>query len=191
MRKQATLSIPWALSLGLLSAALPLTVYAVSLALFGIPHIYAELSYIKDRFYAQMSALFIIVNLGLLLIVCVCATIMVVKPFHFYAQIMLALFAILLLSSLWLKQSVPNLILLLSAYILMALFQPLLVLLALAFLHNLAPWLFKRAQYAALFKSDFYIVALLCFRPEYCVECGCEVLFSACGPSVYGALYPA
>ncbi len=133
----------------MLSASIfPFSSYLLSLSLFGLPHVYYELVYIRKHIATQLPASFMIIVVSIL------SFLVIVKIFHLaypIAGIMpiefLCLFLLLLLclyySTNWLTS------LFLAVFCSMLILNAALLLVILAFLHNLTPWGFLSTHKAS------------------------------------------
>lgn len=158
MLSKVRLSIVLALTLACCSALLPLTTYAVSLAIFGMPHIYYELAYIKERYAARMSVRFIWACGSILAFACILNLVMLIAPYTHYHQLLLTLFIVLVIVSYCLRQSWVS-VLVVAAFSIGIYFNPLVSFFVIAFLHNFSPWLFLKERQVD--KNSLFIFVLI------------------------------
>ncbi|VVC75592.1 hypothetical protein AQUSIP_08820 [Aquicella siphonis] len=142
------LSLPLATALAAISSLMPLTCYVLSLSAFGIPHVYYELHYIRERFSSRLSLPFKSGILLVLTMICLCNTAALIMPFQHVMEIVLLIAALLFLLAYFFAPSLMTLagIFLFTAGIL---FNPVLVFFIMAFLHNLTPWGFLKERGAS------------------------------------------
>lgn len=134
--------------MAVLSATLPLTSYALSLSLFGMPHIYYELAYIKNRYYGDMHRDFKLTLAVILGLACICNIIGIFIHVSKHTEIILTLFLLLVLTSFLFKRAALTfIILLVTAWCIY--WQPILTFFTIAFLHNFTPWLFLKERHAS------------------------------------------
>lgn len=142
------LSLPLALALALVASAFPLTCYVLSLSLFGLPHIYCELSYIYDRLYPRVPRQFMGSVLLILVVLCACNLMAIFIPVNHYLEIALSLAFLLFVVAYIFAPSLLALACLLLFGIAIIL-NPVMVFFLMAFLHNLTPWGFLKERGAS------------------------------------------
>lgn len=155
--KSAVLSVPLAVTFAVISCIFPLSCYAVSLAIFGLPHIYCELRYLNERFAHCVKPHF---KYSSLLLVSLIASvnfiaIFIALPHHLEMILSIALLLVLI-SCLYIRAAVC--VLILFTLIGIVLINPLLAIVVLAFTHNLTPWGFLIDQRADRHAALIFVV---------------------------------
>ena len=152
------LSIPFAIVLAFVASIMPVTSYLISLSLFGLPHIYYELSYINNRCGNHMSTSFKTAILLVLCLLCSCSLVAIIVPITYYVEMVLALaFLLILITYIY----VPSMLCfsLLLGFAAAVTFNPILVFFLMAFLHNFSPWAFLKERQAS--QNAFFIFIIL------------------------------
>lgn len=140
-----SLSLPVAVSFALISSLMPLSAYVFSLSLFGIPHIYYELHYIRERFSPRFPTAFKSAVILVLIMICACSTTALLMPFQYFPETLLFMAALLLVLAYFFAPSLITLALL-FLFTTGIVFNPLLVFFTMTFLHNLTPWGFLKER---------------------------------------------
>ncbi|QRN03067.1 hypothetical protein GH742_03865 [Legionella sp. MW5194] len=133
----------------MLSASIfPFSSYLLSLSLLGAPHVYYELVYIRKHIATQLPASFMILVLSIL------SFLVIVKTFHLIHPLpamtlleLLCLFSLLFLCLYYSTNWLTSLVL--AVFTSLLIFNAALLLVILAFLHNLTPWGFLSVQKAS------------------------------------------
>lgn len=135
---KALLDLKQILFLMIVSSLFPLVTYIISLSLFGVPHIYSELYYIKNRFAGQFPKQFVL--LIFLTLGCLCILKMVSLFFELHDIVLyeLCLGSILIAIALIMFPH-PGLLVVLAGFVLLLIYSPIILFLLIAFTHNLTP----------------------------------------------------
>lgn len=146
------LTLPWfgaTAALFVASAVAPLMTYSVSLAVFGLPHVFAELRYVDRRFTERLPRGLAPDLLGPLVAICGLRIANIVAPTRFphLPAVELALVALLVLFTVprFVGRSISFLLLAAIGSAMLGLaswLAPVSILVTFAFLHNLTPVLF-------------------------------------------------
>jgi len=164
-----TLAVP----LAFLCWLFPLTVYFISLSLFGLPHIYYELYYIKHRYHGQFPITLVLSIFLLLSAIVLIKIINLITPLYYATFLELSLVSGLLVICCVYRQS-PSAVLLLGFFVLGIIYFPVALFLMLAFLHNLTPLgFFKQEGYTQRLWSNFFLIPVTLF--------GCVMLLNPPG----------
>ncbi len=123
----------------------PLSAYVISLSLFGFAHVYYELLYIRKNLVETIPKRFIIAVIVLLTILVFVKLIAFFVSFNNSLLFEIITLILLFTISLYYQTTVGNMLLVLI-FSVAIIYKPILLLICLAFLHNLTPWGFLRLQ---------------------------------------------
>ena len=157
LMKYISIRFPFPLLFILLASTFPLSSYFLSLSLFGLTHITYELLYIRKNIVDKIPKQLVISMLFLLTALVFLKIINFIKPIDYLLIIEFAVIFCLLLITLYFKVKISSGLIIL-AFAIAFIINPVLLFLALAFFHNLTPWGFLAVSQA---KHKAWIVFIL------------------------------